>query len=117
MQRETPQGQTQCLVDPNEVATQPANNIRLESGLLSPHTLYVAQEGTQKIIVKSRNALAHEQKFHSQREQQENKPDDLSKEIANINTRVALMLALALGYRGAYWDAWEEHLTNIIFPT
>ncbi len=51
MQRETPQGQTQCLVDPNEVATQPANNIRLESGLISPHTLYVAQEGTQKIIV------------------------------------------------------------------
>jgi hypothetical protein len=54
MQRKTPQGMTEFLVDPAQIALQLAANLRLETGLLSPNTIYVAQEGVQKIIVEHR---------------------------------------------------------------
>jgi hypothetical protein len=54
MQRKTPQGTAEYLVDPAQVALQLAANIRLETGLLSPNTIYVAQEGVQKIIIEHR---------------------------------------------------------------
>jgi hypothetical protein len=54
MQRDTPTGQTQYLIDPEQLAMQLATNIRLETGLLSSNTIYVAQEGVNKIIVEHR---------------------------------------------------------------
>lgn len=54
MQRSTPQGVSEYLVDPAQLALQLAANIRLETGLLSPHTVYIAQEGMHKIIVEHR---------------------------------------------------------------
>lgn len=54
MQRSTPTGETSYLIDPAQLALQLAANIRLETGLLSPNTIYVAQEGVQKIIVEHR---------------------------------------------------------------
>lgn len=54
MQRKAPQGMSEFLVDPAQVALQLATNIRLETGLLSPNTIYIAQEGVQKIIVEHR---------------------------------------------------------------
>jgi hypothetical protein len=54
MQRKTPHGETQYLVDPAQLALQLAANIRLETGLLSPNTIYVSQEGVHKIIVEHR---------------------------------------------------------------
>lgn len=54
MQRKTPQGMTEFLVDPAQIALQLATNIRLDTGLLSPNTIYVAQEGVNKLIVEHR---------------------------------------------------------------
>jgi len=54
MQRKTAHGMTEFLVDPAQIALQLAANIRLETGLLSPNTIYVAQEGVNKIIVEHR---------------------------------------------------------------
>ena len=54
MRRNTPQGISEYLIDPAQLAMQLASNIRLETGLLSPNTIYVAQEGVHKIVVEHR---------------------------------------------------------------
>lgn len=54
MERPTPQGRTAYLVDPQQIALQLATTLRFETGILTDKTLYVAQEGVQKIVVEYR---------------------------------------------------------------
>ncbi|GIK64427.1 MAG: hypothetical protein BroJett018_22210 [Chloroflexota bacterium] len=54
MQRKTPQGCMEYLVDPAQLALQLAATVRLETGILSSNTLYVSQEGVQKVVVEYR---------------------------------------------------------------
>jgi len=54
LQRQTPQGMCEHLIDPEQLAMQLATNIRLDTGLLSPNTIYVGQEGVNKVVVEHR---------------------------------------------------------------
>lgn len=54
MQRKTPIGCQEYLIDPAQLALQLAATVRLETGLLSPNTLYIAQEGVHKLVIEYR---------------------------------------------------------------
>lgn len=54
MQRKTPQGCQEYLIDPAQLAIQLAATVRLDTGLLSPNTLYIAQEGVHKLVIEHR---------------------------------------------------------------
>lgn len=54
MQRKTPQGCMEYLIDPAQLALQLASTVRLETGILSPNTIYISQEGVQKLVVEYR---------------------------------------------------------------
>jgi len=54
MQRKTETGEVQYLVDPQQLALQLAATVRLDTGLLSPHTIHVAKEGVNTLVVEHR---------------------------------------------------------------
>ncbi len=54
MQRKTPQGCMEYLIDPAQLALQLAATVRLETGILSSNTIYISQEGVQKLVVEYR---------------------------------------------------------------
>jgi PRTRC genetic system protein B len=54
MQRKTPQGCMEYLIDPAQLALQLAATVRLETGILASNTIYISQEGVQKLVVEYR---------------------------------------------------------------
>lgn len=54
MQRKTAQGCMEYLIDPAQLALQLAATVRLETGILSANTIYISQEGVQKVVVEYR---------------------------------------------------------------
>lgn len=63
-----------------------------------------------KEFVDSRNALAHEHCFDSQRK---GKPENIPNEILNIRGMIPLMFALIFGYTGEYWDVYTDSAEKI----
>lgn len=54
MQRNTLAGCTEYLIDPAQLALQLAADVHLETGIMSGNTVYMMQEGVQKIVVEYR---------------------------------------------------------------
>ncbi|MCI0709756.1 MAG: hypothetical protein L0154_06290 [Chloroflexi bacterium] len=60
------------------------------------------------LLVKSRNALAHDHEFASDRDSSIN----INAEISNVEMMIPLMIALILGYEGRYYDGYKYLQNN-----